>query len=113
MTSPGHDRRVQPRVPGGDARVDYVEYVIPSARVRDISRSGMYVFEKHPYQIGEGVLVSLWLRSGEAIPVKCIVRRVEPNVGIGFEFVHMEEAGRRLLEEFLSLSSAGNTSAPA
>ncbi len=110
MNSPGQERRAQPRVPGGDAHVDYIEYVLPSARVRDISRTGMYVFEKHPYKIGEGVQVSLWLRSGEAIPVGCVVRRVEPGVGIGLEFVHIEEAGRRLLDEFLSLGTSGNPS---
>lgn len=110
MNSPGQERRAEPRVPGRDAHVDYVEYVLPSARVRDISRSGMYVFEKHPYKIGESVQISLWLRSGEAIPVGCIVRRVERDVGVGFEFVHIEEAGRRLLDEFLSLSATGNPS---
>ncbi len=113
MTSRGQNRRVQPRVPGGDARVDYVEYVLPSAQVRDISRSGMFVLETRAHKTGDTLQVNLWLRSGEAIAVQCIVRRIEPSVGMGLEFVHLEEAGRRLLEEFLSLSSAGNPSAPA
>jgi hypothetical protein len=110
MTQPPAERRQQPRATGVQAQL---ECLVPSARIRDISLSGVYLLVAEPPAIGEDVGLRLWLRSGESIDARGIVKRIEPGRGAAVEFTQMDDAGRKLLAEFLSLHfSGGGEAAP-
>jgi hypothetical protein len=110
MASPTVERRQRPRATGVQ---EQLECLVPSARIRDISLSGVYLLLAEPPATGQDVQIRIWLRSGESIDAHGVVRRVEPGRGAAVEFTEMDTAGRNLLAQYLSLHfSSGGESAP-
>jgi hypothetical protein len=66
---------------------------------RDIGETGMFIETDRP----------LWLRAeftarvhlGELIEVDCIVRRVEPGIGMAVQFKDLPEAEKEQIETFI------------
>jgi hypothetical protein len=109
MAQPPDERRQRPRATSVQ---EQLECVAPSARIRDISLSGVYLLLAEPPETGQDVQLRIWLRSGENIDARGVVRRVEPGRGAAVEFTDMDAAGRDLLTQFLSLHfSSGAESA--
>ena len=93
------DRRLEPRVM---RNVVEVEYVAPSPQVRDLSQSGMYLTDQRPFQRGQPVQLKLVLADLGIVIVQGMVRRVDPGMGMGIEFTHVELADRRKIKEYVA-----------
>ena len=70
-----------------------------NGRVRDIGREGMFIKMISALPIGAAFTAQLVLK--EPVLIKCIVRRVEPEVGMGVSFVAPGTEGRKRLAAFL------------
>lgn len=93
------DRRLEARVAND---VVEVEFIAPSPHVRDLSISGMYLLDQRPLLRGQSVQLKLNLSSFGTIVVQGMVRRVDPGVGMGIEFTHVETADRRTIKQFIA-----------
>ena len=93
------DRRLEARVM---KNIVEVEYVAPSPQVRDLSLSGMYLSDQRPFQRGQPVQLKLVLGDLGMIIVQGMVRRVDPGIGMGIEFTHVDSADRRKLKEYVA-----------
>lgn len=87
-----------------------VEYVAPSPHVRDLSISGLYLLDQRPLLRGQPVQLKLSLASMGTVVVQGMVRRVDPGVGMGIEFTHVETADRRKIKEFIARANPGQIS---
>ncbi len=99
MSEAKKNRRHEPRV---TQSVGPIEYVAPSPRVRDLSMSGIYVFDTRAFHIGESVEFRLWLGPKDAVLVRGMVRRVDSGKGMALEFIHVDQADRRRLKDYIS-----------
>jgi hypothetical protein len=86
-----------------------VEYIIPHRHIRDLSVSGFFVDDPHPYHIGESIELRLLL--GESAPILAtgMVRRVEPGKGMAVEFIRIDADARRRIKEYISHSGPAKT----
>ncbi len=103
MSPLDHERRAQPRiVPSKEVRVDYPDI---RPRVRNISLSGAFIEDPRP--IPRGRVLQLALHTGDKAPiaVKAMVRRIEPDVGMGVEFIEMSSDDRKRLREFVGITA--------
>jgi hypothetical protein len=96
-----YERRLDPRVADG---VIQVEYVAPSAKVRDLSVSGLYLRDPRTLQRGQPVELILRLTGEEPILIRGMVRRVDPGEGMAIEFIQLTPADRRKIKEFVAHS---------
>ena len=69
----------------------------------DISVSGCYVHTFHPWPIGTHLVAGIWLNS-ERIEATAVVRASEKDIGMGIEFIHLNEEEDRRLQQFLACS---------
>lgn len=95
------ERRVQPRVKPKAAMV--VEYPGLRALIRDLSPTGAFIEDERPLPVGRTIELRLCGDAIEpAIQVRAIVRRVEPQVGMGVEFITLSEEARSRLRAMLT-----------
>lgn len=104
MAKADHERRLDPRASVAD-KIS-VEYVMPGPRVRDLSVSGIYLFDSRPLQRGQSVELRLKLGQNGAIQVRGMVRRVDPGVGMAIEFIGIDHHDRRKIRDFLAACGA-------
>ncbi len=69
-------------------------------RVRDISRSGMFLTSPDPLWIGAGFAAKLML--DPPIKVDCTIRRVEPGRGIGVQMSTQQQDHQAQLLDLLA-----------
>ncbi len=98
-----YGRRSQPRVkPAKAVGVEYPDY---HPRVRDLSLDGAFIEDHRPVARGRLVLVRLLSEGQQPIVAKAIVRYVEPQVGMGVEFIEMNADDRNRLRQFVGVSA--------
>lgn len=98
-----HERRGQPRIkPKKPIFVEYPDY---RPRIRDISLSGAFIEDPRP--VTRGRVLELHIITGEEPPIraKAMVRRVEPQVGMGMEFIEMSVGDRGRLRDFIGVTA--------
>lgn len=101
------ERRLDPRVPA-DGRVA-VEYVLPGPRVKDLSVTGVYVYDDRPFQRGTQIDLRLRLAKDDTVLVRGMVRRVDPGVGMAIEFIHIDQHARRRIRDFIAIHHPGSS----
>ncbi|MFQ5816654.1 MAG: PilZ domain-containing protein [Terriglobia bacterium] len=94
-----YERRGQPRIK--PAKAIFVEYPGYQAQIRDLSLGGAFIEDHRPIARGRVVQMRLLLDGGTPIVAKAIVRRVEPDIGMGVEFIEMTADDRNRLREFV------------
>jgi hypothetical protein len=99
MSSDEKDRRLDPRVASEEIRI---EFLSPIPRVRDLSTSGLYLLDPRPLQRGQTVELRLAFDAGEPVVVRGMVRRIDPGLGMGIEFIHIDAAARRRVKHYIS-----------
>ena len=67
--------------------------------VRNIGRDGMFIKMSSPLSVGTEFTAQLTLK--EPVLIKCVVRRVEPGLGMGVSFIAPGTEGRKRLAAFL------------
>ncbi|MBI4461311.1 MAG: PilZ domain-containing protein [Acidobacteria bacterium] len=98
-----HERRVQPRIkPEKEILVEYPEF---RPRVRNISISGAFIEDPRPLPRGRVLQVRLLLDGEQTIQAKAMVRRSEPDVGMGVEFIEMTPDDRNRLRKFVGVTA--------
>jgi len=98
-----HERRGQPRItPKKPLFVAYPDY---RPRIRDISLSGAFIEDSRP--VPRGRVLTLHILTSEEPPIKAkaMVRRVEPEAGMGVEFIEMSTADRARLRDFIGVTA--------
>jgi hypothetical protein len=100
MAEKGHERRLDQRA-HANGKVD-VQYVLAGPRARDISTSGMYLYDDRPFQRGQTIELRLRLSDGEEFRVRGMVRRVDPGVGFAVEFMNLSHHDRKRLRDYLA-----------
>lgn len=98
-----HERCAQPRIiPAKAVQVEYPDF---RPRVRNLSLSGAFIEDPRP--VGRGRVIQLVFQIGDGKPIqaKAMVRRVEPEVGMGVEFIEMSPGDRSRLREFVGLTA--------
>lgn len=93
------ERRNEPRVRGETLTVEFID---PVPRIRDLSISGVYMLDPHPFQRGLTVKLRITLGSGEPFVVTGMVRRVDPGVGMAIEFTKIDASARRRIKEYIA-----------
>ena len=92
------DKRIMPRLPVTAG--NYVVYTEGSGTIRDISAGGVFIEDSAP--LSEGTVFSFDVRVGNSdVPVRGIVRRSVPGVGMGVQFQQLSGADRNQLERLL------------
>ena len=99
----------KPERRGGDRRsiVDTAQFIDVrtksnwKARLYDLSPTGCYLEMMNPPPKGTEIRVRLTL-GGESFEAQALVVRYEQHMGIGVRFTEIDEASRRILEQFLS-----------
>lgn len=104
-----HERRLDRRAPA-TGKVE-VEYILPGPKVRDLSVSGIYVYDTRPMQRGQTVDLRLRLADGESLIVKGMVRRVDAATGMAIEFIHIDQHDRRRIRDFVARFKAESRTA--
>ena len=102
------DRRTEPRIYPQDSV--FVEYPNQRPRVRDISLSGAYIEDSRPLPRGRVIPLRLWLDQNNAINVQVMVRHSEEGIGMGVEFLGMNDNDRQRLRQFVSAPGQVRTS---
>jgi hypothetical protein len=100
MADKGHERRLELRAdPEGKVEA---QYITPGPQVKDISASGIYLFESRPFARGQTIELKLRLADGEEFRIKGMVRRVDAGTGMGIEFINLTHHDRKRLRQFIS-----------
>jgi hypothetical protein len=103
------DKRVTPRQPVSAG--NYIVYTEGSGSIRDLSLSGVFIEDPEP--LPEGTVFGFDLRLGDdLVPVRGVVRRSLPGVGMGVKFLNVARESRDRLERFLA-AAVKNSSWPA
>ena len=98
-----YERRTQARLrPEQPVYADYPEL---RPRLRDISMSGAYIEDSRPLTRGHLMEMRIWLDEHTAITVKAMIRRADPGVGMGVEFLAMSDADRNRLRDFVGTTA--------
>ncbi|MGH9862916.1 MAG: PilZ domain-containing protein [Candidatus Acidiferrales bacterium] len=107
----GFDKRIMPRLPVSAG--NYVIYTEGSGGIRDISLGGVFIEDSAP--LSEGTVFSFDLRLGNTdVPVRGVVRRMVPGVGMGVQFQNLPPATQTRLERFLaSMEGAKKSASPS
>ena len=72
-------------------------------RAPDISPKGMFIHIPHPFPEGAVIKVEFWLsRSGFHVRARGEVRYSLPGVGIGIEFIDINEDAKQAIESEIS-----------
>ena len=74
-----------------------------SGTVSSMSLGGCYVLTNKPAQFAERVFIAM---VHEIPEIECQVRYVDPEVGMGVEFIGMKLEVRQMLDEFLQARAA-------
>ena len=69
-----------------------------SGTVSNMSLGGCYVLTNKPAQFGEQIFIAMVHKIPE---IECVVRYVDPEVGMGVEFMGVKTEVREMLDEFL------------
>ena len=94
----GLDKRIMPRLPVTAG--NYVVYTEGAGTIRDISAGGVFIEDSSP--LSEGTVFSFDLRVGSAdVPVRGVVRRSVPGVGMGVQFQQLSGEAKNQLERLL------------
>ncbi len=101
------EKRFAPRAPA-DGKVE-VEYILPGPKPKDISSSGIYLYEERPFQRGQSIELKLRLANGREFRVRGMVRRVDPGVGMGIEFINLTAHDRKMLRDFVEQLKPGSS----
>ena len=92
------DKRIMPRLPVTAG--NYVVYTEGSGTIRDISAGGVFIEDSAP--LSEGTVFSFDVRVGNTdVPVRGVVRRSVPGVGMGVQFQQLSGEDRSQLERLL------------
>ena len=75
----------------------------------DISGSGCYVEMLSPFPIGTGLGAELWI-GAERVTTRALVRTCDPRVGMGIEFVGLNDEKQRRFQEYLGAIDPFNCS---
>lgn len=103
MVTLDHERRGQRRTaPKKDIYVEYPDF---RSRVRNLSLGGAFIEDPRPLPRGRVVQVLLPVNGPPPIAAKAMVRRVEPEVGMGLEFIEMSPEDRNRLREFVGATA--------
>jgi hypothetical protein len=96
------DRRYAIRYPfAADAEVLDLESGVRSAGITsDISLGGCFVCTSKPLALKSRARVSL-TRKGETVQALAMVRIVKPRIGMGLEFLDIEQASNSILARWL------------
>ena len=98
-----HERRGQPRIhPDKPVFADYPEL---RPRVRDISLAGAYIQDPRPLPRGRMLQLRIALDERTTITARAMVRRSDPGVGMGVEFLVMSDEDSRHLHKFVGVTS--------
>lgn len=98
-----HERRGQTRIhPEKPVFADYPEL---RPRVRDISLAGAYIEDPRPLARGRMLQLRLQLDERTTIAARAMVRRSDPGVGMGVEFLVMSDEDTRRLHGFVGVTS--------
>lgn len=98
-----HERRAQPRIqPAKPIHVDYPEL---RPRVRDISLAGAYIEDPRPLPRGRMLQLRIQLDERTAITARAMIRRSDPGVGMGVEFLVMSDEDSKRLHDFVGVSA--------
>ncbi len=97
------DYKEQRRYPRASVRPPLVaqwrgENKTGSGTVSSMSVGGCYVLTNKPAQFAEQVFIAM---AHEIPEIECKVRYVDPEVGMGVEFIGMKLEVRQMLDEFL------------
>jgi len=66
----------------------------------DISGRGCYVESRVPLPLGTPLSVTFWIES-EKVLTRAVVRASDPGVGMGIEFVGLEQGSKERLQQYL------------
>lgn len=103
MATIDHDRRGQPRItPPKEVRVEYPDH---HPRVRNLSLSGAFIEDPRPIPRGRVIRVKLVIDGEPPILAKAMVRRVEPEVGMGVEFIELSSEDQNRLRQFVGVTA--------
>jgi hypothetical protein len=95
----GRDKRFAPRL--AVSAGNYVVYTEGSGTIRDLSLGGVFIEDRDP--LPEGTNFGFDLRLGnELVPMRGIVRRSMPGLGMGVQFQNMTHDGLNKVERFLN-----------
>lgn len=95
----GADKRFSPRL--AVSAGNYVIYTEGSGTIRDLSLGGVFIEDRDP--LPEGTTFGFDLRLGnETVPMRGIVRRSMPGLGMGVQFQNMSHNTLNKLERFLT-----------
>jgi len=98
-----HERRGQPRVkPKKPVFVEYPDY---RPCIRDISLSGAFIEDQRPIARGRVLKLDIVISKEPPIKAKAMVRRVEPEVGMGGEFIEMSGADSGRLRDIIGVTA--------
>ena len=87
-----------------------VDYPAMRPTLRDISDEGAYISDKRPLGLGRIIQFQIQLPES-SIPIRAIVRRSEPDLGMAVEFIEISHAARDQLQRWLaSLAQSGGVS---
>jgi len=75
----------------------------------DISGSGCYVEMLSPFPIGTGLGAELWI-GAERVTTRALVRTCDPRVGMGIEFVGLNDEKQRRFQDYLGAIDPFNCS---
>lgn len=96
---PGYDKRISPRL--SVTAGNYVVYTEGSGGIRDLGVGGVFIEDTAP--LPEGTVFGFDLRLGpDLVPVRGVVRRCVPRVGMGVQFQGLSGDSRNKLERFVS-----------
>ena len=98
-----HERRGQPRIK--PKKTTFVEYPDYRPRIRDISLSGAFIVDYRPIARGRVFRLHIVTSKEPPIKAKAMVRRVEPEVGMGVEFIEMSIGDRGRLRDFIGVTA--------
>jgi hypothetical protein len=64
----------------------------------DIAGGGCYIETMLPFSVGKQLIITFWLNS-ERVHTTAIVRTSDPGVGMGIEFIGLDEATQKRLQQ--------------
>lgn len=77
------------------------------AQSQDIGGSGCYIETRQPLPVGQILDVAFWL-SSERVQTSAIVRTCDGGVGMGIEFIGLDEATQKRLQKHVEDMAAGS-----
>jgi hypothetical protein len=95
--APRYNYRASLEIEWGSARL--------KGRTRDISAGGMFIEADDVLWVGAGFRARVAVE--KPVWVECLVKRVEPGLGMGVTIRHAEEQGQRHFEDLLAELATG------